>query len=136
MRFIKLNLLCALFLQHSNSFGQQPKSYSHVFIAEIKRIDTIILTKGSYGKESYLPIPKTLYIEFKRLDKLEGSFKGIRNFILVELSTSDHHCENVLLVGKRYKIYTKDIRYTSRSIKKKFRKSVLTIDCFNTPLQL
>lgn len=128
--------MLVLCLNSQGQNGISPTFYTCEFFAKITRIDTVILVKDDYAVTTSIPLNnfKALCINFKITSKGKGNFKNVNKFIVMELSKNENNCTYKFTVGKTYKIYGIVERYSSVSIKKKYRKKFIKLDCYNLPV--
>lgn len=111
---------------------------THEMIAKVIKVDTVFLTDTEYVKRSVIPAEnfKALCVRFEILEKVKGDFKGTPEFILIELTKSEHNCGFDFKEKETYKIYANLVRYSSTSVKKEYRKRFFRLDCTSLPEKL
>src|SRR5215813_3392790 len=93
--------------------GMRSKTYTHLFIAKISSVDTVLLLKA----KSRVKIPEenfmSLRVNLQIKQKIEGKYQGISKFIIIQLAGGEHLCNYDFAVGKTYKIHAKSIKFKS-----------------------
>lgn len=139
MRMPIVIIVSSLILISSSAMSQENenRSSTNIFIGEVQKIDTIHLNKEEYNSTGTMSdISKALKVTIRIDRKIYGSFNKVNNFIIIELTPADHWCSYDFKVGDTYTIHANKINYSSKSIKKIYRKKFFSLDCFKMPIPI
>ena len=109
----------------------------HVFVAKIRKIDTIMFVDRSYAANSAMSVQhfQMIRVKFRKKRKLACDFRKIP-LVLMPVITEEHNCNYDFQKGSVYRVYTMYTRYSSPSALKKYRRYWLQLDCNKQPVPL
>lgn len=114
---------------------KRPVYYSNILGVKVISIDTVLLLKRAYGQNNIIPASnfRAVVINLRIMKIYKRGTKKVPKMLILELQKSENGCLYNFEKDKEYKLFAYVSKYFSKNIKKKYRKKMLRLDCYNLP---